>query len=158
MPDDVPVNRADTITHDLARARASQGAFLAAYAQLARVDLAAKAAEIGRHTHYDWLKNDPAYPALFAEAQQLATQTLVDEAVRRAYEGTDEPVFHQGQQCGKVRKYSDRLMERLLEWRVPEFKSRQTIEHTGKDGTPLVPLEAWDALTKALAGDGSTSV
>ena len=43
-----------------------------------------------------------------------------DEAVRRAHDGVDEPVFYQGKACGVVRKYSDTLLIFLLKGRRPE--------------------------------------
>ncbi|MGI9434820.1 MAG: hypothetical protein ACR2Q4_08340 [Geminicoccaceae bacterium] len=35
---------------------------------------------------------------------------LETEADRRAVEGTEEPVFYQGDECGRIRRYSDRLL------------------------------------------------
>jgi hypothetical protein len=39
---------------------------------------------------------------------------LEAEARRRAVQGWDEPVFHQGRKVGTIRKYSDRMLEILL--------------------------------------------
>jgi hypothetical protein len=133
-----------------ARTRASQAAFLAAFEKTCRIDLAAEAANIGRRTHYNWLKTDPKYAQAFADSEVLAAQVLEDTAIKRAVEGWDEPVFQGGEQCGTVRKFSDRLLERLLEARRPE-KYRRNIkaELTGKDGEPLIPLAQWRELVRA---------
>ena len=145
----VPASR--EISHVHARMRASQGAFLAAYASTARIDKAAEAAGISRRTHYDWLKNDAEYPAMFAETEMLAAQQLLDEATRRAFEGVEEPVTVAGEKV-LVRRYSDRLMERLLEARFPVlFRSNlahRLIDEKGKD-RELIDFAALDKLIRA---------
>lgn len=142
-----PAPESDTTRHDNARTRALQGAFLAKYAQCARVDLSAAAADIARSTHYRWLETDPDYPALFAEADQLARQFIMDLAVERATSGWAEPVFYEGKQVATKQVFSERLLERLLEAKFPEFR-RHHVEVTGKDGAPLIPLSALDELLK----------
>lgn len=66
-----------------------QSAFLAAYSQCGTITKAAEAAEIARQTHYDWMKNDPEYPALFAQAEQEAADALEHAARERALAGSD---------------------------------------------------------------------
>ena len=144
------------IAHGHARTRARQGAFLAAYEQLCHIAKAAAAAGIAIRTHYDWMEKDEQYRRLFNEAKPLARQTLYDEAVDRAINGWDEPVFHNGQVCGHLRKRSDRLLERLLEANFPEFR-RQHVEVTGKDGVPLIPVEAIAELMARANGEPSKS-
>lgn len=141
-----PDPKLDETRHLHARRRANQGAFLAAYAQTAHIEDAASAAGIARSTHYLWMKEDPEYPALFAEADELATQVLIDAAVRRGVHGWEEPVFHEGKVCGHVRKYSDKLLELGLRARRKEYRPKYDFEHTGKDGTPLIPLAFVDEL------------
>ena len=153
-------SQSDASGHDNARTRAKQGAFLAAYAENSRVDLAAKSAGIARSTHYEWMKTDQQYPALFAEAEELAAQTLLDEAVRRGRDGWDEPVTIAGE-AKTVRRYSDRLMERLLEAKFPVmFRSNlahRLVDDKGKD-RDVIDFSALDKLIRAAdARDGGTS-
>jgi len=140
------------------RTRASQAAFLAAFEKTCRIDLAAEAAGIGRRTHYNWLKSDPKYAQAFADSEVLAAQVLEDTATKRAVDGWDEPVFQAGKQCGTVRKFSDRLLERLLEARRPE-KYRRNIkaEVTGENGAPLIPLAQWRELVKAVKREDASA-
>lgn len=143
-PPDAPV-------HSNARVRANQGAFLAAFSSTCRVDRAAVAAGIGRQTHYDWLKRDAEYREMFAEATVLASQQLLDEATRRAFEGYDEPVTVAGEKV-LVRRYSDRLMERLLEARLPEmFRANLAHRFVDKNGNDrkLLEIADLDVLIKA---------
>jgi len=108
-------------------------AFLAAFRETASVTAAAKAAGIGRDHHYRRLRKDPLYRAAFEEAEVVAAQTLEDEAVRRAMEGHDEPVFYQGKPTGyTVRRYSEGLLMMLLKGRRPERYRDKTITHQGK--------------------------
>ena len=63
---------------------------------------------------------------------------LEDEAIRRAREGVDEPVFYKGEHCGNVRRYSDTLLIFMLKARKPDvYRKRASIEHTGANGGPL---------------------
>lgn len=109
-------------------------AFLAAYRQTASITKAAAAAKIDRTMHYRWLRN-PGYKKAFDAATEEAAQVLEDEAVRRATEGTLEPVFYQGIKCGAVRRYSDGLIQFLLRgFRPQKYSSKAEI--TGPDGGP----------------------
>ena len=47
-------------------------------------------------------------------------------------DGYEEPVFHRGEVCGHVRRYSDRLMELLLCGHRPEkYRNRTDQDVTG---------------------------
>src|SRR5215510_13012940 len=58
-------------------------AFLAAYGKMGNVALAAEIAKVDRRTHYDWLKNDPAY----AEAFREFAAAFLDEQLRQLLAG-----------------------------------------------------------------------
>jgi hypothetical protein len=92
---------------------------------------------IDRTTHYKWLKADEVYTAAFKEARDMGGDVLEDEAVRRAHDGVDEPVFYQGEVCGVVRKYSDSVLMFLLKGAKPD-KYKDRAEVTGKDNGPLL--------------------
>lgn len=117
--------------------------FLAAFAEVGNITRAAELAGISRQAHYEWMRDDPDYPALFKEADQQACDRLEQEARRRAVQGVDEPVFYRGDECGTVRKYSDTLLIFLLKGAMPDkYKERGVTELTGKDGGPIkVKLE-----------------
>ena len=103
-------------------------AFLAAYAVTCSISGAAKAARINRGTHYDWLQADPEYKAKFERAQEVAIQALEDEAVRRAYEGVERPVYQGGEKVGVIREYSDTLLIFLLKGLRPaKYRERYDV-------------------------------
>ncbi|GAC1407309.1 MAG: terminase [Candidatus Velthaea sp.] len=145
-----------------------QLAFLAAYALTASVTKAAKAAKLDRTQHYDFLLK-PEYAEAFARARESATQALEDEAIRRAYEGVDEPTVYKGEysypllrvdkKTGKrtygktpimIRKYSDALLQTLLKGFAPAKYGTKTVEISGPGGGPI---EVTDARLSTLNDD-----
>lgn len=95
-------------------------AFIAAYAETGTITRAAEIACIDRKTHYDWLKEDPDYVKACEAAYEQAGERLEQEARRRAVEGTNKPVWYQGQKCGVTTEYSDTLLIFLLKGAKPE--------------------------------------
>ena len=115
-----------------------QNKFLAEYERCCHISQAAEAAGIERRSHYYWLQHDPDYRQRFEQSDAIAIRALEDEAARRAMHGVDEPVFHQGEVCGTVRKYSDRLLEFLLKGRDPSrYGDRFRQELSGPGGGPV---------------------
>jgi hypothetical protein len=98
-------------------------------------------AGIDRGTHYDWLRKDREYRAQFEAATDQAAQALEDEAVRRAYEGVERPVYQMGKQVGVIREYSDTLLIFLLKGLRPA-KYRERYD---------VVVDAGDGLAQAIA-------
>jgi hypothetical protein len=121
------------------RNTAKQQSFLAAFVATASITKAAEAAKIHRQRHYTWLEDDPHYPALFEHAKTEASQSLEDEAVRRAHEGVLEPVFYKGKPAGVVRVYSDGLLQTLLKGWLPEkYRDRANVEVSAPGGGPIL--------------------
>jgi len=112
-------------------------AFLRAYSGLGNITAAADKARIARQTHYDWLNISEEYAEAFKQTQLIAMDVLEDEAIRRAVEGWQEPVFYQGEQVATIRKYSDTLLIFLLKGNKPE-KYHERAEHTGPGGSQLI--------------------
>ena len=102
-----------------------KNAFLLAFANCGSIKKAAETVGCDRNSHYFWLKDDPAYVKMFLFAQDMAARALEDVAAERAIEA------------------SDTLLIFLLKCRNPRiFADRQQIEHSGKDGKPLLDLSA----------------
>lgn len=123
-------------------------ALLAAYTETARVASAAKAADVDRNMHYHWLRDDPEYAKAFAVAQQMAAQTLEDEAVRRARDGVMHPVIWRGVITNHYLDYSDTLLIFLLKGQMPaKYGDRIDQRISGS-----LTIDAVDAL-KRLIGE-----
>ena len=105
-----------------------QIAFLAAYAELGIITAACKIAGCSPDSVSRW-KWEPEFAVSFAGAHEQACDALEAEARRRAVEGTDEPVFYKGAECGNIRKYSDNLLMFILKGARPEkYAERQKVE------------------------------
>lgn len=139
----------ETVQTPIARAtfKKKQRAFLKAYQQLGHVSNACIAAGIARQNHYDWLKQVEGYAEAFEAAKQIAGDMLIDEARRRAHDGWEEPIVHQGEIVGTKTLFSDGLLMFLIKKHDPSYRDK--LELTGKDGERLIPLAAVDALLRA---------
>lgn len=89
----------DTATRAREKTARNKEKLLAAYCELGNVREACRLVGVHRDTHYAWLADDPEYARRFADCSERAVQTLEDEAIRRAVQGTEEPVIHAGQLC-----------------------------------------------------------
>lgn len=133
---------------------AKKRAFLTAYSHTASTVRAAEAAKCDRSSHHDWLKSDATYAAAFELAKVLSVECLEAEAARRAREGFDEGVWHQGVQVGTQRRYSDTLLIFLLKGAAPhKYRDNVRTELSGPEGKAIQvdsTLGAADAVLAAL--------
>ena len=107
-------------------------AFCAALAETCNVGRACAAVGISRQTAYNWREADADFALAWERAMKAGLLALEDEAHRRAFEGTDEPVFYKGDECGSVRKYSDTLAIFLLKAHAPEkYRETSKVELSG---------------------------
>lgn len=110
-----------------------EAAFFTALADTANVSRACKAVGIARQTAYDRKEAEPGFAERWTAALTLGVEALEDEANRRAFEGVDEPVFHQGAPCGAIRKYSDTLAIFLLKAHKPaKYREHHAVAHSGE--------------------------
>jgi hypothetical protein len=108
-----------------------QRAFLAVFRNTGNVRLACEAANVGRRSHYRWLKQNPAYREAFAVAKEEVADLLKAEAFRRAVHGWDEPVgWYKGKAGGVVKRYSDGLRIVLLKALRPN-RYKETVQFKG---------------------------
>lgn len=118
-------------------------------------NISAACREIGmtnRTEVYRWQEHDDEFAAEFQQAEIEATETMEREAYRRAVEGTEEPIYHQGDQVGSVRKYSDTLLIFMLKARNPsKYRERVQMQHADADGKRL-PLGAVEEFVKDALG------
>mgnify|MGYP001585905273 CR=1 FL=1 len=130
------------------------GAFLGAISEGRPVTEACRIAKINPLTAISHRKLCPEFRKAWKVASDLGTSLLEMEAYRRAYHGVEEPVFYQGTECGRIRRYSDGMMMFLLKSRRPETY-RDMVEQ-GKGGVNVsiqANIAAVDLLRKQLAGE-----
>ena len=124
--------------------------FLEALEYNGNVTEAVKAARIdSRKTVYNWREKYPDFAEDWESAYQSAVDRLEQEAWRRATEGTEKPVYQNGQLVGHIQQYSDTLLIFLMKGHNPErYKDRQTVEHSGG----IEVTDAKDRLGKLVNG------
>lgn len=150
------------------RAMSWQSTFLLAYQRLGRIAPAAEAAGVSPGAVYRARKVDPDFAAAFDEAEEIVATTIEDELYRRAVEGVEEPIVHQGnftpvfeyfvdeegvqQQRIKLdengnpvylkrRVYSDALLVHLSKGRLRQRYGTDRAEISGPDGGPITMSE-----------------
>lgn len=105
---------------------------------------------------YTLEKKDPEFAERFREAQRLGLEVLEDEARRRAFEGVERVIYHQGVAVDTAREYANSLICFLLKGGKPE-KYKDRVEHTGDPNAPMcmdiksTPLI--DGFLKGLEGE-----
>lgn len=132
---------------------AAQTLFLETFAKAANVTLACRSAGIERPTFYRWLEHDTPFSIRYKWAEAEANDAIRGAIYRRAVQGIDKPLHHHGQMVTEevidpktgqkvrrpvtVREYSDTLLMFLAKSRMPEFKDKQQVELSGRDGAPI---------------------
>ena len=113
---------------------------MAALAETGNVTEAARCANYDRVTAYHARNVDPEFAQQWTEAIDVAIEKLELEARRRAYEGTNKGVWHQGELVGTEKVYSDTLMIFLLKAHRPEkYRDNFSVEHSGIPPMVLPP-------------------
>lgn len=112
-------------------------AFFEHLATTANVTDSAALIGMRREYLYEVRRNDEVFRGLWDAAVELGTRSLEDEAARRAKVGWEEPVFYQGSECGRVRKFSDTLLIFLLKARDAKYKDQQTTTLRTEPGNPV---------------------
>lgn len=105
--------------HTTARKSAQRAALLNALASGVTVGEATAAAGVPYRTAYHWRATDEDFAAAWGAAYATGTDTLAAEARRRAVDGVERPVFHNGKQVGSIREHSDTLLIFLMKARDP---------------------------------------
>ena len=101
--------------HELKLTQEKRARFCAILTDGSSVTAAARAIDVSRTSLYELRERDPEFAAMWDEAVEQGSDTLEDEAVKRA------------------KDHSDVLLIFLLKGRRPEkFKDRVAAEHSGK--------------------------
>lgn len=92
-------------------------------------DLAAACRDLRTSTRYVhmWLQQDPEVAKAIRNAQMIGWAGLESAAYQRAVLGVEEDVYYQGEVVGTATKYSDSLLAKMLQARVPGYGE---VQHT----------------------------
>lgn len=130
-----------------------QRAFFRAYCQIHGFGIkkAQRIAGVGRNQHWEWLANDPEYPARFERVRRVASYKMIREMDRRAFEGNRRPVLYKGAQVeiknpktGQMEPlwevvFSDNLAMFLAKGALPETFRERTEQQIKGEMTIDVP-------------------
>jgi hypothetical protein len=115
-----------------------QELFLEALRKSPNVSAAARACGVSYRAVYSLRKADPSFAEAWDEAIEQAVDAIEGALYERAIEGVDEPVFHKGEVCGVVTRYSDTAAMFLLKGRRRQvYGDKSQVEMSGPDGGPI---------------------
>lgn len=102
---------------------------------------ACREAGVTRETIRQWEEHDETFGFRYVEAKEQVNDLYRDEARRRALDGVETHIVSQGKLVrddeGKPlveHKYSDTMLQFIMKARMPEYREKQQMELTGKDG------------------------
>lgn len=72
-----------------------------------------------------WYKKDKMFRIYCDEAMEAAVDRFEEEAIRRAVDGIEEPVYHQGKIVGYKKRYSDDLLKEILAAKSDDYKKNK---------------------------------
>lgn len=114
--------------------------FLASLREVPVVARACEAVGIERSTAYRARAADEDFAKAWDDAVETGVDKAEQEAFRRAVQGTEKGVWHQGALVGTERVYSDALLALLLKGRRKTVYAERT-ELTGANGGPVATAD-----------------
>lgn len=134
----------------------SMGRFLSIFSEVGRFSHSARAVASTEAAYRYFEERCDGFRNACEDAYSEFQDKLHSEALSRAVDGWDEPVFYQGQKVGYIRRKSDKLMELMLKAHLPEkFRDRVDVNAHLTGGVMVAPAgvtaDAWSAQFGALA-------
>ena len=125
--------------------------FLSFLAETAHVSKSAKAAGASRQAFYQLRQRDSTFAQSWGEALSMGADLLEEEAIRRARDGWEQPVFYKGVAVGTVRKFSDVLLIFLLKGAKPEkYRERQEVINKSAVDEPPIRVKSEEDRRKLI--------
>lgn len=93
----------------------------------------ARAVGLSRARAYTLKYQDEKFSKAWDDAIEESIDLLLEEARRRAEDGTLKPVFYKGAKVGAIREYSDLLLIFLIKGKRPEYATERR-ELSGREG------------------------
>src|ERR1019366_9058655 len=132
--------------------------FLRVLASAANILHACQLAKVTRSNVYSRRDNAPDFAAALSTALSEAVDELEIEARRRAKDGCEQAVFHQGVEIGTKTEYSDTIMIFLLKAHRPEkYRENFTVKHTGDVTVKLTEMSDEQLAAIASTHEPTTS-
>lgn len=131
------------------RSRQTEEVFLDGLRAGHTIAVAAYSIGVSRDTVVGWRKASEAtrdpntgvctddFADRWESAIEAGTDLIEQEAIRRATEGYERPVYQGGQLVGTTTEYSDTLMNLVLRGRRPQRYNTERHEHSGPGGKSI---------------------
>lgn len=115
--------------------------FLEAYMATGRVGFACEAASVSAMTVRTVRKEDPLFADAYDHAETVFRDTIEDELFKRAMIGEEEPIIggrNRDEVVAVVRRKSDRLLERIMNKHLPEYRDNKQLDVNVSGGVLVV--------------------
>lgn len=116
---------------------------------------AARSIRMSRAYLYEVRQANPEFGRQWDEAVTEGIDTIEGEAFRRAVKGTLKPVYYRGMRVDTVREYSDRLLERILAAKKPEYRDGPAVT-VNQQNVVMLEHERKERLKRGLEAFGAT--
>ncbi len=113
------------------------------------VTVAADRAQLRRSSLYQRRQDDEEFAERWARALDLGVERLQDNAMNRAMNGTEKPVWRNGRQVGAIRQFDNRLLQFLLKAHRPDLYGDRG--HAAAPGLPFDLVKRMAAAEERLA-------
>lgn len=115
---------------------------------------AARALGVSPNFVHQWIKDDDTASNRLREAQLVGYGGLESEAIRRAVQGVEKGVYYKGFKVDTETVYSDGLLGKLLEARVPAYSKKDGLNLSAQNmQINIMPradnMEEWLAMRDA---------
>ena len=110
------------------------------------VTVAAERAQLRRSSLYQRRQDDEEFAERWARALDLGVERLQDNAMHRAMNGTEKPVWRNGRKVGTVQQFDNRLLQFLLKAHRPDLYSDR-----GHAAAPALPFDLVKRMAAAEA-------
>lgn len=116
-------------------------------------DLHASARRAGVSVDFvaNWIKDDADAASMIEEAQRVGYMGLESAAIQRGVHGVEEGVYYKGEKVDTQRKYSDTLLVKLLEARVPAYNKKEGAQNQFNGPTQINIMPRADNYDQWLA-------
>lgn len=107
----------------------------------------------------NWIKDDQDAARDIEEAQRVGYMALESAAIQRGVHGVEKAVYYKGEVVGYDTQYSDALLGKLLEARVPAYKKGEAAQtqFNGPTQINIMPraenFDQWLEMKKATLAD-----
>ena len=120
--------------------------FLAAFSVSADFNRSCRAVGISPATVKNELATSPEFAEAHEEAYENFRESIELEIRRRAIDGWEEPVFQQGEEVGRIRRFDSRLLELLAKRHIPAYRNPNASINLGEGAVLVIPATAADTL------------